>query len=112
MHQLNIKAKVERSQMNPNPEIRNSERFHFKGTVTLEQRCTRYRYHGTMHNYSGSGMYLESRYAPRPDTKIRIRIDNLPFDSVPNVYFAKIRWRKQLADDDSSYSYGIGVKFA
>ena len=111
MHQLNINAKVERSQMNPNPENRNSERIHYKGTVTLEQRCTRYRYHGTMHNYSGGGMYLESRYAPRPDTKIRIRIDNLPFDSVPNVYFAKIRWRKQLADDDSSYSYGIGVIF-
>jgi hypothetical protein len=97
--------------MNPNPENRNSERFHYKSTITLEQRCTRYRYHGTMYNYSGSGMYLESRYAPRPDTKIRIRIDNLPFDSVPNVYFAKIRWRKQIVDDDSSYSYGIGVKY-
>jgi hypothetical protein len=97
--------------MKPTPENRNSERFHYKAAVTLEQRCTKYRCHGTMYNYNKSGMYFESDYAPRPDTRIRIRIDNLPLDNVPNVYFAKIRWRKQLADDDSSYSYGIGVIF-
>ena len=111
MQQLNINAKVGRFQMNPTPENRNSERFPYKAMVTLEPPCTRYRYHGTMYNYSGSGMYLESDYAPRPDARIRIRIDNLPFDSVPNLYFAKIRWRKQLADEGSSYSYGIGVIF-
>ena len=97
--------------MYPYPENRNSKRFHNKVTVTLEQCCTKYRYLATMYNYSGGGMYLESDYAPRPDTKVRIRVDNLPFVSVSKNYIAKIRWRKQLADDDSSYSYGIGVKY-
>ena len=114
VQKLNINAKVGRSQMNLNPENsenRNSERFYYKATVRLEQCCTKYRYQGTMHNYSGGGMYLESDYAPRPDTKIRIRIDDLPFVSVSNDYIAKIRWRKQLTDDDSAYSYGIGIKY-
>jgi hypothetical protein len=97
--------------MNPIPENRNSERFHYKATVMLEHGCTGYRYHGTMYSYSEDGLYFESNYAPLPETKIRIRIDNLPFISARHVYFAKVRWRKQLTDDDSSYLYGIGVKY-
>ncbi len=64
-----------------------------------------------MYNYGDSGIYLESDYAPRSDTRIQIRIDNLPFDSAPYVYSVKVKWRKQLTDDDSPYSYRIGVKY-
>jgi len=97
--------------MNPNPEYRNSRRFHHQAMVMLEDGCTGYCYYGTMYNFGGDGMYIESDYAPRPDAKIQIRIDNLPFISAPHYYFAKVIWRKQLTDDDSSYPYGIGVKY-
>ena len=97
--------------MIPNPEYRNSEGFHYKATVMLEQGCTGYRYYGTMYNYGDSGMYFESDYAPRPDTRIQIRIDNLPFVSAPHVNLVKVIWRKRLTDDDSHYSYRIGVKY-
>jgi len=97
--------------MNLNPENRNSERFYYKAAVMLEHTCTGYRYHGTMYNCSGDGMYFETDYAPRPENKIRIRINNPRYISAPHVYFAKVRWRRQLTDDDSSYLYGIGVKY-
>jgi hypothetical protein len=97
--------------MIPNPENRNSEHFNYKATVMIEHVCTGYCYHGTMYYYSGDGIYFESDYAPRPETKIRIRVNNLPFISTPHAYFAKVRWRQQLTDNDSSYSYGIGVKY-
>ena len=97
--------------MNPNPEYRNSRRFHHQAMVMIEDGCMGYCYYGTMYNYGGDGIYFESDYALRPGTNIKIRIENLPFISAPKVYFAKVIWRKQLIDDDSSYSYGIGVKY-
>ena len=97
--------------MKPDSENRKSERFHYKAMITLEQCCIRYSYHGTLHNYSDGGMYLESNYAPRPDTKIRIRIENMPFFYALQVGFAKVVWRKRIADDESSYPYGIGLKY-
>jgi hypothetical protein len=97
--------------MNTNPEYRNSRRFHHQAPVMLKHGCTGYCYSGTMYDDGDSGMYFESDYAPRLDTKIQIRIDNLPFVSAPHGYFVKVIWRKQLADDDSPYSYRIGVKY-
>ena len=97
--------------MNPNPENRNTRRFHHQATVMLEDGHTGYCYYGTMYNYGDDGMYIESDYASRPDARIQIRIDNLPFISAPHYYFAKVIWRKQLTDDDSSYPYAIGIKY-
>ena len=97
--------------MKLNPENRKSERFHSKARITLEQCCIRYSYHGTMFNYSEGGMYLESNYAPRPDTKIRIRIEKLPFIYALHVCFAKVVWRKRVTENDSTYPYGIGLKY-
>jgi len=96
--------------MNSNLEYRNSEHFHRQTTVMLKHGCTGYCYYGTMYNCGDGGMYFESDYAPRLDTKIQIRIDNLPFVSTPDDYFVKVIWRKQLSDEDSPYSYRIGVK--
>jgi hypothetical protein len=84
---------------------------HNQATITIENNCIGYSFSGTMYNYGDSGMYIESDYAPRPDTRIKISIDNLPFVSAPHVYFVKVIWRKQLTDDDSPYSYRIGVKY-
>lgn len=97
--------------MNSNRECRNSRRFHHQATIMIEDGCTGYCYDGIMYNCSGNGMYFESDYAQPPDTKIQIRVDNLPFISVPHYYFAKVVWRRQLIDSDLFYLYGIGVKY-
>lgn len=97
--------------MKANSEFRNGERFYFETPVLLEDNRTGYRYDGTMFNYSKSGMYLETDYAPRPSRKIKIKVSNLPNSPSPRSYLAKVRWRQPLVDKASSYSYGIGVKY-
>ena len=92
-------------------ELRRGERFYFETPVLLEDNRTGYRYEGTMFNYSKSGMYLETDYAPRPSRKIRIKINNLPDTSAPKKYLAEVRWRQPLPKKTSTYSYGIGVKY-
>ena len=97
--------------MNTNPEDSNSKRFHHQAKILLKDGCTGYCYDGTMYNDGDSGMYFESDYAPRPETKIQIMINNVPYVSGPHICFVKVIWRKQLGNDDSPYSYRIGVKY-
>ncbi|MGB5749759.1 MAG: PilZ domain-containing protein [Desulfobacterales bacterium] len=92
-------------------ELRNGERFYAEAPVLVEDNRTGYRYDGTMFNYSKSGMYLETDYAPRPKRKIRIKVNNLPGSSSPRKYLAEVRWRQPLPDKGASYSFGIGVKY-
>ncbi len=96
--------------MKANSEFRRGERFYFETPVLLEDNRTGFHYDGLLFNYSKSGMYLETDYAPRPSRKIRIKINNLPDTSAPKKYLAEVRWRQPLFDKKSSYSYGIGVK--
>jgi hypothetical protein len=96
--------------MKANSELRRGERFYFETPVLLEDNRTGFHYDGLLFNYSKSGMYLETDYAPRPSRKIRIKINNLPDTSAPKKYLAEVRWRQPLFDKKSSYSYGIGVK--
>jgi hypothetical protein len=93
-------------------ELRNGERFHFETPVLVEDNRTGYRYDGTMFNYSKSGMYLETDYAPRPSRKIRLKVNDLPDRSSPRKYSAEVRWRQPLTKKASVFSYGIGVKFS
>jgi hypothetical protein len=92
-------------------ELRNGERFYFERPVSVEDQRTGYRYDGTMLNYSKSGMYLETDYAPRPSRKIKIKVNNLPDFSSPRKYAAEVRWRQPLTTQTSAFSYGIGVKY-
>ena len=92
-------------------ELRNGERFYSETSVLVEDNRTGYRYDGTMFNYSKSGMYLETDYAPRPSRKIRIKVNNLPDFPSPRKYAAEVRWRQPLTAKASAYSYGIGVKY-
>lgn len=91
-------------------ELRNGERFYLETPVSVEDNRTGYRYDGTMFNYSSSGMYLESDYAPRPGRKIRIKVNKLSDFSSPRNYFAEVRWRQPLTRKLSPWAYGIGVK--
>ena len=90
---------------------RNGERFYFETPVSIEDNRTGYRYDGTMLNYSKSGMYLETDYAPHPSRKIRIKVNNLSGFPSPQKYAAEVRWRQPLTAKASAYSYGIGVKY-
>ena len=93
-------------------ELRNGERFYFETPVLVEDNRTGYRYDGTMFNYSKSGMYLETDYAPRPSRKIRLKVNKLSDFPSPRNYVAEVRWRQPLSKKASSYSFGIGVKFS
>ena len=97
--------------MKANAEQRNSQRFYYEKPVMLEDERTGYNYDGTMRNYSESGMYLESDYAPRPSRKIRIKVNGLPNISSPRVYHAEVKWRRPVSPNPSPYSYGIGVRY-
>lgn len=97
--------------MKANSEFRRSERFYFETPVLVKDNRTGYRYDGTMFNYSKTGMYLETDYAPRPSRKIKIDIKNLPNSSSPRSYLAEVRWRRPSPDKGSSYSFGMGVKY-
>ena len=92
-------------------ELRNGERFHFETPVLVEDNRTGYRYDGTMFNYSSSGMYLETDYAPRPNRKIKIKLNKLPDPSFPRKHLAEVKWRQTLPVRTSSYSYGMGVRY-
>ena len=92
-------------------ELRNGERFYVERPVSVEDIRTGYRYDGTMFNYSKSGMYLESDYAPRPSRKIRLKVNGLSDWSSPRKYDAEVRWRQPLTKKVSAYYYGIGVKY-
>jgi len=91
-------------------EHRKNERFYHESPVMIEDSRTGFKYNGLMQNYSNSGMYLESDYAPRPNRKLHITVDNLPLNSSPQTYMAQVKWRR-LLNQDSAYDYGIGVQY-
>jgi hypothetical protein len=91
-------------------EHRKNERFYHEAPVRLEDSRTGFKYNGLMHNYSNGGMYLESDYAPRPNRKLHITVDNLPINSSPQTYTAQVKWRR-LLNQNSAYDYGIGVQY-
>jgi hypothetical protein len=93
---------------------RDSERFNLEALVMLEDFRTGFYYNGIIYNYSRSGVYFETDYAPRPGRKIRLKFheyNNLPAPSSSLVYTAEIRWRCTLAENSSSYSFGVGAKY-
>ena len=90
-------------------EQRKAERFYHESPVMLEDFRTGFKYNGLMQNYSNGGMYIETNYAPRPDRKIHITVDNLPLHSAPQTFMAEVKWRR-LLNQSSAYAYGIGVQ--
>ena len=97
--------------MNTNIRNRTSQRFASNASVMFEDFRTRFHYRGTLYNYSSEGGYVESDYAPRPGRKVHVKVDGLPQFITPHVYLAEIRWRRQLTRGQSSYNYGVGIKY-
>ena len=92
-------------------EHRGDARFKCQSKVTFENYYSGNYYQAIMYNYSRSGMYFESDYAPLPGTEIYIGIENSPYDIGPDFYRAQIRWRRELSKDLSNHQFGVGVKY-
>ena len=94
------------------PEHRDDLRYKRKAKVLLETYPNGAYYQAKMFNFSRGGMYFESDFAPLPGTEIYIGIENSPYDFGADVYRAQVRWRKQLADEKSKYTFGVGVRYS
>ena len=78
--------------MDLNPENRDTPRFEHESTVMVEDYPAGHYHEGRMYNYSRSGMYFESDFAPRIGSDIFVGIENSPYSSNHDVYRAKVIW--------------------
>ena len=83
--------------MSPAAEQRDTTRVKHKARILLENFPSGAHYKAKMYNYSRGGLYFESDYAP--------------YDFGPDLYRAKVRWRKELSGQESKYAFGVGVKY-
>lgn len=97
--------------MNAVTNHRASQRFATNASVMFEDFRTGFNYRGTLYNYCTEGGYIESDYAPRPGRKVHVKVDGLPEIISPHLYLAEIRWRKPLTATQSTYNYGVGIKY-
>lgn len=97
--------------MSVTAEQRDTTRVKHRASILLENFLSGTHYKAEMHNYSRGGLYFESDYAPLPGTEIYIGIEKSPYDLGPDLYRAKVRWRKELSGQASKYAFGVGVKY-
>ena len=100
-----------RFQMDSNPENRSTPRFRHETTIMIENYPVGEYHEGRMFNYSRSGMYFESDFAPKVGSDIFVGIENSPYSEGHDVYRARVVWCKELPEEASYYYYGVGVKY-
>jgi hypothetical protein len=91
--------------------FRKRKRYRHRATVILEDAYSGALSYAQTKDFSDDGMLLESEVAFKPGTKINIKFDTQPFKSSPKVYSSVVRWCRELAEEDSMLTFGIGVKF-
>ena len=91
-------------------ENRISKRIAYKSTVMIEIRDTGIFHYATTHNFSGDGIYCGSDSGLKPGTIITITLDNPPCGSAPKIFLGEVRRCEELAGDDNSHFYGLGIK--
>ena len=99
------------SQLSGATGFRKNKRFRHRATVILEDPNSGAWSYAQTKDLSNDGMLLQSEVAFKPGTKINIKFDTQPFKSAPKNYSSVVRWCKEVADEKSNHSYGIGVKF-
>ena len=99
------------SQLSAATGFRKSKRYWHKTTVILEDTKSGAWSYAQTKDLSHEGMLLESEVAFKPGTRINIKFDSPPFRSTLKIYKSTVRWCKELADEDSVLTYGIGIKF-
>ncbi|MDX1707117.1 MAG: PilZ domain-containing protein [Desulfobacterales bacterium] len=92
-------------------EQRDAARVKHTADILLENLQAGTHYKARMYNYSRGGMYFESDYAPLPGSEIYIGIERSPYDASPDIYRVQVRWRRELAAENSRYMFGVGVKY-
>ncbi len=102
--------------LNPAPasrpgEKRENPRLPHAATIMFENYVTGNYYEGRMVNFSRGGMGFEADFAPHVGAEIFIGIENSPYSKSHDVFRAQVVWTRELSLNDSSYSYGVGVKY-
>jgi len=109
--QFDDRLKSSESQLSAATGFRKSRRFRHNATVILEEAKSGALSYAQTKDFSNDGMLLESEVAFKPGTRINIQFNNPPFKSNLNIYKSTVKWCKELADDESVLTYGIGIKF-
>jgi hypothetical protein len=99
------------SQLSAATGFRKSRRYRHNATVILEEAKSGALSYAQTKDFSNEGMLLESEVAFKPGTRINIQFNKPPFKSSLNIYKSTVKWCKELGDEDSALTYGIGIKF-
>ncbi len=91
--------------------FRKNKRYRHKATVILEDPQSGAWSYAQTKDFSNDGLLLESEVAIKPGTQINIKFEAQPFESGPKIFNSKVKWCRELADENSILIYGIGVKF-
>ena len=96
--------------MHIDPEKRHTRRFEQESIVMIGEPDKGYYTCGTMHNFSGDGMYLEADFVGRPGTRILIQMTEPLVRSLPKVVSGEVRWSRDLFEGESNYAHGLGIR--
>jgi len=99
-------------QMRPSDNKRQTLRVEQGSSVTVKDDRTGYQYPASMYKSGKGEMYIESNYAQRPGSTLHIFFNNRILGAGPCACPAVIQWRKLLCGFGSSWSYGLGIKYA
>jgi hypothetical protein len=80
-------------------------------SVMIEDDRHGYRYPASLHESDNGEIYLEANFAPMPGSTFSLFFDKLKVGAVPNARHAVILWRKLLCESNSTWSYGLGIKY-
>ncbi len=120
----NAKSMVEHSKDLPavGKNYRRGRRFKTKVTAVIEVPVSGHWVYAEMTDFSRNGLCFETEAAIKPGTMIRVKFDkslvssrfDQSFQPLFNhgykTYSSRVMWCKQLDDDQSVSSFGIGVE--
>jgi hypothetical protein len=109
--QIDVDLPSSAPQMSTINDFRKSKRYTHQATVILEVSSSGHWSYAQTYNISSDGMAFETEVAFKPGTKIHVKFDSPPFKSAPDIFSSVVRWCRELADDASDTTYGVGVKF-
>ena len=85
-------------------ELRRHARIDLDTPVMFYQNDVEDHHKGMMHNFSGAGMYMESRAYVRPGSSVHVKTVN--YRSMDHY---QVRWCNRLADEDGE-NFGMGLQ--
>jgi len=91
-------------------ERRKEKRIERKGTIMVSDETADYYVYAQIGNVSENGIYFESEHSFRPGNKIQFRYDIPPYKPFPKDNPATVQWCRRLSEEESTLSYGVGVK--